>query len=137
MTSAEKRDILDANAAFYAAFEKHDANAMDAVWAREADVACLHPGWPPLLGRERVLASWRALFEQGGAPSISCSGPSVHGLGHDAAYVICTEHIPGGVLVATNLFVREHGQFRMVHHQASPLPRGTRAPPAPPKRGLN
>jgi SnoaL-like domain len=41
----------------------------------------------------------------------------------DAAYVVCFESEPGEepVLVATNIFVREDGRFRLVHHHAGPL----------------
>jgi len=61
MTAAE-REVLEANAAFYAAFEQRDPEAMDALWAREAPVACLHPGWEPLFGREAVVGSWRRIL---------------------------------------------------------------------------
>ncbi|MFL5400830.1 MAG: nuclear transport factor 2 family protein [Myxococcales bacterium] len=39
--------------------------------------------------------------------------------------------MPGATLVATNLFVREDGTFRMVHHHAGPL---TRMAPVRPTR---
>ncbi|TMA07756.1 MAG: DUF4440 domain-containing protein, partial [Deltaproteobacteria bacterium] len=61
MTAAE-REVLEANAAFYAAFTQRDADAMDVLWAREVPVACLHPGWEPLSGREEVVSSWRRIL---------------------------------------------------------------------------
>lgn len=124
----DEREVLAANAAFYQAFARHDGDAMDALWAREGQVACLHPGWEALLGREAVVKSWRRIFLAGGAPpSIRCEGASVHLLG-GAALVICTEVLPGGALAATNLFVRERGQWRLAHHHASPLPPRSAAP---------
>jgi hypothetical protein len=36
------------------------------------------------------------------------------------------------VLVATNVFVREHGQWRLVHHHASALARIPETPPLDP-----
>jgi hypothetical protein len=76
------------------------------------------------------------MFEQGGAPSsITCSGPTVHLLG-ETAFVVCTEVLPGGSLVATNLFRREGGRFRLVMHQASPMPRQPPATP-PSRRDVN
>ena len=118
----EEREVLAANGAFYGAFARRDADAMDDLWAREAPVACLHPGWEPLLGREAVVASWRRILLGGGAPpSIRCEGASAHVRG-DAAWVICAEVLPGAMLAATNLFVRERGAWRLVHHHASPLP---------------
>jgi ketosteroid isomerase-like protein len=126
--TATEREVLDANAAFYAAFDRRDAEAMDALWAREAPVACLHPGWEPLLGREAVVASWRRILLGGGAPpEIRCEHPLAHVAG-DSAWVLCAEIVPGGELAATNLFVRERGAWRMVHHHASPLPPPARRP---------
>jgi ketosteroid isomerase-like protein len=124
---SEEQEALAANAAFYAAFAASDAERMDAVWARNAPVACVHPGWEVLTGREAVMDSWRRMFESGGAPPIQCEKPVAHVLG-PAAFVTCFERVPGATLVATNLFVREEGAFRMVHHHAGPL---TRAAPAP------
>lgn len=128
----ELSDVLAANAAFYSAFARLDAAAMDQLWARDAPVACLHPGWNPLVGREAVMQSWRGILLGGGAPaSIRCEQPVAHVKG-DAAWVICFEVIPGGALVATNFFVREAGRWRMAHHHSSPLPQ--RAPS--PERGM-
>jgi len=127
--SPEEREVVEANAAFYAAFARRDADAMDALWARDAEVACLHPGWEPLLGREAVVTSWRRILLGGGAPAqIRCEHPMAHVTG-DAAWVVCNEVIPGGTLAATNLFVRERGSWRMVHHHASPM--AVRAEPSP------
>jgi hypothetical protein len=51
--------VLAANLEFYRAFTTRDAEAMDALWARRAPVACVHPGWPPLTDRDAVVESWR------------------------------------------------------------------------------
>ena len=48
----------------------------------------------------------------------------------DAAFVICTERIPGVELIATNVFVREDDAWKMVHHHASSVaPPGAEAEP--------
>ena len=131
LMTATEREVLEANAAFYAAFAQRDADAMDALWARGVPVACLHPGWEPLSGREEVVSSWRRILLGGGAPpDIRCEDASVHVAG-DAAWVVCAEIVPGGSLAATNVFVRERGAWRMAHHHASPLPR-----PAPRPAGF-
>jgi ketosteroid isomerase-like protein len=123
----DEDEVLAANSAFYAAFGDADAEAMDNVWARRAPVACVHPGWDALIGRDRVMESWRRMFESGGAPPIACSGAVAHLLG-DAAYVTCVEKVPGATLVATNFFSREDGRFRLVHHHAGPA-----SPPSRPR----
>jgi ketosteroid isomerase-like protein len=112
-------EILAANQAFYDAFRSEDALAMEALWAHRSPVACIHPGWAALLGRERVMSSWREIMASG-APPIRCAAPRVQVLG-DVAYVLCDEIVGGGRLVATNIFVREDGQWLLVHHHAGPV----------------
>jgi len=115
-------EVLAANASFYAAFAKRDLDAMEELWAREATVACLHPGWEPLLGREAVLRSWREILLGGGAPpSIRCE-QAIAQVAGSTAWVVCVEVVPGGALVATNVFVHERGEWRMAHHHASAAP---------------
>jgi ketosteroid isomerase-like protein len=133
-TMTDEDEVLAANAAFYAAFAASDVKAMDGVWARRAPVACVHPGWEALVGRDRVMESWRRIL-RGGASPISCSSAVAHLLG-EAAFVTCLERVPGTTLIATNFFVREDGRFRMVHHHAGPAAR-PQAAPAPPRTELN
>lgn len=125
-------EVLDANDAFYRAFLARDGDAMAALWAEEHPVACIHPGSDVLVGRDAVLASWRAVLVPGGAPELSCSQAEAHVLG-EVAFVTCHEVIrTGGRLAATNVYVRERGAWRMVHHQATPIAPGqTRAPHRP------
>lgn len=127
----DEQEVLLANEAFYEAFETGDADAMDAVWAREAPVACLHPGWELLVGRDAVMQSWRGILLGGGAPgAIRCERPLARVAG-DCAWVVCREVLSGGSLAATNLFQRESGAWRMVHHHASPLPPAEPGPRMP------
>jgi hypothetical protein len=130
MAMPDQDGVIDANHAFYRAFTGRDLNAMDLLWARRAPVACIHPGWDALIGRAAVMASWRDLLSQPTSPAIRCQAEQVllHG---DTACVICQEALEGGVLIATNLFVREDGAWRMVHHQAGGVAEpATRAPGA-------
>ena len=122
---SDDADVLSANASFYEAFRVGSLAAMDALWARREPIACIHPGWPALIGRARVMASWNAIFESG-APPIECAGAEAHVLG-DVAFVTCIERVDDGQLVATNLFAREDGSWRMVHHHAGPVAAPERA----------
>ncbi len=115
-------EVLAANQAFYDAFARGDFAAVEALWARRAPVACIHPGWGALHGREEVIASWRSILEGGSGPPVKCTRPSASVLG-DAAFVVCGETIQGAELVATNVFVREDGTWKLVHHQAGPVHR--------------
>ncbi len=116
-------EVLAANHAFYDAFARGDMEAFDALWARDAPVACIHPGWGALHGRDEVMASWRAILN-GGTQRVRCTHPSAHVLG-DCAYVVCGETVGGGEaeLVATNVFCREDGAWKLVLHQAGPVHR--------------
>ena len=121
--------VLAANEAFYRAFAARDLAAMDALWAAEAPVACIHPGWDALVGRAAVMESWAAILGGPGAPQSRSEAAHAFVLG-PSAFVICREVLEGGRLIATNVFAQEHGGWRMVHHQAGPASQAQPAPPA-------
>ena len=120
--SSDESAVLAANQAFYDAFARGDLAGIEALWAHRAPVACIHPGWDALHGRDEVIASWRAILGGGGGPPVRCTRPSASVIG-DSAYVVCGEAIDGAELVATNFFVREDGAWKLVHHQAGPIHR--------------
>ncbi len=111
--------LLAANTAFYAAFNAADAAAMARLWAHGEGVACLHPGWPVLIGRDAVLESWRRIFAAGATPTVTCSEPRAWPTA-DGGMVICHERVGGRLLAATNLFRHEDGVLRLYHHQSGP-----------------
>jgi ketosteroid isomerase-like protein len=103
---------------------------MEELWAVRLPVACIHPGWDVLDGREEVLASWRGILESREGPQVSCASAEARVLG-DVAFVTCHEVLPGARLAATNVFAREAGAWRLVHHQATPMAPGQARPPPP------
>lgn len=125
MSEADTAALLFANDAFYLAFKSADYDTMETVWAKEAPLSCLHPGWPPLIGRERVLESWRAILSNAQQQAAVPAVVSIQHLG-DVAMVICYETVGRFALIATNVFVREKGVWKMVHHQSGETP-----PPPP------
>ena len=112
--------VLSANLEFYRAFTNRDITAMERIWASAAPVVCVHPGWTLLAGRAAVLQSWRNILANPEAPHVMCHDDRALLYG-DVAIVVCEEELDTGHLVATNMFVREAGGWRMVHHQASPI----------------
>ena len=112
--------VLAANLEFYRAFTARDLVAMEALWARERPVACIHPGWPALVDRDAVMESWQSILSNPGAPKIACYDERVMLYG-DIALVICEEELEGGTLVASNVFVREEAGWRIAHHQAGQM----------------
>lgn len=111
--------VLFANEAFYVSFNSQDMTAMADLWSSKVRVSCIHPGWPPLFGREEVLESWEGIFAGETPPQITCHGARAHVYG-EAATVLCYERIPESYLIATNVFIREGGLWKIVHHQAGP-----------------
>ncbi len=133
MSDGDVEAALFANEAFYRAFCDRDEGAMRALWAARAPVACCHPGWGAIVGRDAVLDSWMRIMANPASPAIVCHDARALMLGADCAAVICFEEMEDGFTVATNLFVREDGAWRMVHHHAGPTadrPRRRSAPGA-------
>ena len=114
--------VLAANLEFYRAFAARDLAAMNALWARRAPVACLHPGWTALTDRDAIIQSWEGILSSPDAPRIACFDEQVLLYG-DVALVLCEEELDGGTLAASNLFVREDGEWRIAHHHAGQIVR--------------
>jgi len=114
--------VLAANLEFYRAFAARDLAAMDGLWAQRAPVACLHPGWTPLKDRNAIIESWRGILSNPDAPRIACFDEQVF-LYDNVALVVCEEELDGGTLAASNLFIREDDEWRIVHHHAGQIVR--------------
>ena len=124
--------VTAANAELYAAFEAGDVDRMEAVWDEANDVRCVHPGWPMLSGRARVLRSWSVIMANTSYIQFFLTGveASVDG---DLAVVTCEENIltavedaDGGLgesakVVSTNVFRRRPQGWRLWVHHASPV----------------
>ena len=122
---SDRAAVLFANDAFYVAFLSNDFETMETLWARQAPVSCIHPGWHHLKGRDLVMESWRGILSnpEGTPFQPRNATANVHG---DMAVVICYEVFQEASLVATNVFVREDGHWRVMHHQSGG------SPPPPP-----
>jgi len=132
---APRFDTPDAcERAFYAAFEARDADAMMAVWAERAPLLCIHPSGPPLTLREAVAQSWRQILEGGGDMRFHLSDRRVvEGAEVSVRHVHENIHFGPGLrdtalVLASNVFVREDGGWRICMHHASPGPAPSRTP---------
>lgn len=138
MPSSPARDqaaLLFANQTFYQAFAERDPVLMGTVWAEREPVTCLHPGWPPIEGRENVLQSWHAILTGPASPEIECLHARA-GIHKDTGLVICYERIGQEYLLATNIFIRSGDGWLLIHHQSGPAPEPAENMP-PPKRSIN
>lgn len=118
---ARQSDVLIRNEAFYNAVTTRDLAAMEALWAGEMHVSCIHPGAAPLFGRDAVMESWARILSGPVRTSLQCLEPNVHFLSEELALVVCYERLGGETLAATNIFALEASDWVLVHHQAGPL----------------
>jgi uncharacterized protein (TIGR02246 family) len=128
MTSTDVAAVQAANEEFYQAFEGVDLDRMHAVWDDDEDVTCIHPGWPLLRGRGRVMRSWALIFAN--TPYIQFFLTDVHvQVTGDIAVVTCAENILTSVgdsegdatVVATNVFRLRDDGWRLIVHHGSPV----------------
>ena len=120
--------VLEANSAFYRAFESLELAEMEKVWLRAPYIKCVHPGWSLLVGWGPVMESWQRIFESTLEMRFTLGDASVEVKG-DLAWVLVTENIESrhddGKVVAqvqaTNLFERRDGRWFLVHHHGSPV----------------
>lgn len=130
--TADVDAVIAVNAELYAAFEAGDLDRMEAVWDDAEDVSCIHPGWPLLRGRSRVLRSWSVIMANTNYIQFFLTG--VHTVvDDDIAVVTCEENIltsvadPDGALsesakvVSTNVFRRRADGWRLWLHHGSPV----------------
>jgi ketosteroid isomerase-like protein len=130
VTDAE--DVVAANAAFYTAIESGDVSLIEQLWDHADDVACVHPGWPSLRGRSRVLRSWAVIMANTAYLQYFPTDVNVAVTG-DVAIVGCEHSLlarltdnEGGLgetarVVATNVFRRRDDGWRLWAHHASPV----------------
>ncbi|MEV0850551.1 nuclear transport factor 2 family protein [Streptomyces sp. NPDC049954] len=142
-TAAE--EVEQANAAYYAAVESGDFDALSGLWIDTtddvndgdgSDVSCVHPGWPVLNGRGEVLRSYALIMANTEYIQFFLTDVtvSVHGA---TALLTCTENILSGapapedeegpgpligqLVVATNVFRRTSDGWKLWSHHSSPV----------------
>jgi ketosteroid isomerase-like protein len=122
----DRQAVRAANEGFYRAFESLTLTEMEPVWAHEARVACVHPGWPRLTGWQAIRESWAAIFGSTREMRFTLTDVEIVVRG-DVAWVLCTENILSEThgnlsvtaILATNVFERRGGAWLLVHHHAS------------------
>lgn len=130
MTAADEAAVIAANQEFYEAFEALDIDRMAACWHQGDDVRCIHPGWDVMVGWPRVSRSLMAIFANSGYIQFFLTDVQVQ-VDQELAWLTCAENILSGEqakrevqdakVLATNVFRRIDGAWRMVHHHGSPV----------------
>lgn len=139
-------DIIEqvrrANDRFYHAFESLDIEQMAMLWVKTEHARCVHPGWEMLEGWTVIEQSWAAIFANTDFMHFVITEVAVH-LYDNVAWVTCVENLSDASetmqmsrILATNIYERHDGEWRIVHHHASPVLRSA-APSGPGAETLN
>jgi len=123
-----KKPVYDspeaAELAFYSAFEDADLEGMMGVWARQAEIECIHPFGERLQGTASVSKSWQQLFKNGKQlrfqldqiSSTTDAQLAVHVLHENITVDGNTQHR----VIATNVYRCGASGWHMILHHASP-----------------
>ena len=125
--SAEN-EVGAASRQFYAALNSvanGDARPMAAIWSQSADATTMHPIGGRQVGWDQVRASWQQVAEIASEGRVTLGDQLIRLVG-DAAYELGTEHVVmtlaghsvRGEVRVTNIYRREGGAWRIVHHHA-------------------
>jgi ketosteroid isomerase-like protein len=130
MSSVESQEfeVEQANERFYRAFESLDIQQMEEVWAVNATVKCIHPGWDVRSGWPAVRDSWVLIFNHTTEMRFEVTDVDI-AVNGDMAWVTCVEQVKTRVggephasrILATNLFVKHPTGWKMIHHHGSPI----------------
>jgi ketosteroid isomerase-like protein len=121
--------IEQLNRRYYDAFQSLDIEEVGRVWWHDDAAACIHPGWDVRHGWQGVKETFEDIFSNTKSIRFALGDVRIRVVG-DIAYVICIENLVSeesdtgdylGAVLATNVFERRRGEWRMIHHHASPF----------------
>jgi ketosteroid isomerase-like protein len=125
-------EVTAVNTEFYAAIEAGDVERIQQLWDDNDDVVCVHPGWPAVRGRSRVLRSWAVIMANTAYIQFFLTEAEIAVTG-DVARVSCEHSLLTRVsdtdaglgetarVVATNVFRRQPDGWRLWSHHGSPV----------------
>jgi ketosteroid isomerase-like protein len=124
---AVEDEIRQASEQFYAALTRMlngDPEPMMEVWSHGSDVTAMHPTGGRETGWEEVRASWEQVGQGFSDGQVSIEDLVVVPLSDDVVYTLGTEHGQAKLedetfgidWRVTNIYRREEGEWKMVHH---------------------
>jgi ketosteroid isomerase-like protein len=124
----ERETAIEANRAFYRAFESLEVEKMETLWLSDAKIVCIHPGWRTLNGWGPVMQSWGRIFDNVFEMKFDVRELEVF-VGKDLAVIVTEETLTqrgyDGVarsqVLATNVFERVGQKWMMILHHGSPV----------------
>jgi len=125
---SDQEQVLEANRAFYQAFESLEIEKMEQVWLQAPHIVCIHPGWRRLSGWGPIMETWERIFESTFEMKFDLTDVEVM-LRGDLAMVVVQENLTQrgydgttrSVVQATNVFERTGNRWYMVLHHGSPV----------------
>ncbi len=125
------KDLENANAQFYNAFEKVSINMMENIWSHNDDCICIHPGWEMFIGWLAIRESWLTIFSNTENLKFTITNTKIKLYEDVAGIITCVENIKMIInerkiftgVVATNIFEYDGDQRRwlLVYHHGSPI----------------
>jgi ketosteroid isomerase-like protein len=129
-TTEEVRDLIEhLNRRYYDAFQSLNVDEIAKVWWHDDAASCVHPGWDIRHGWLSVRESYREIFSNTRLIRFALGDVRTRVIG-DIAYVTCVENLVSeegdasdylGAVLATNVFERRRGEWKLIHHHASPF----------------
>lgn len=127
-------EVQQASNQFYEAlnqmFASGTAGAVDTAWSKGQAGSTMHPIGGHEVGRDQVMAAWKQVAPAFSDGKASSDDVVVIPLSDDVAYTIGTERFEGNVggetirgeWRATNIYRREDGGWKIVHHHVDASP---------------
>ena len=130
---AVEDEIRQASERFYAALNREingDPGPMMEVWSHGSNVATMHPLGGINVGWEEVRAGWEQAAQAISDGQVSLDDLVVLPISDDVAYTVGTEHgrakfgsdTIGVEWRVTNIYRREGGEWKIVHHHTDVSP---------------
>jgi ketosteroid isomerase-like protein len=124
--SPEQEAVAQANQSFYRAFETLKIEAMENVWAKDAEIQCGHPGWRLLRGWGPVMESWKRIFENTPSMQFTLTDVKIEVRG-ELAWVTQYENLNSSIegqtfsaaILTINMFQKTAEGWRMILHHGS------------------
>jgi ketosteroid isomerase-like protein len=131
-TMPAEDEVRAASRQFYAALNSGlngDVGPMADVWSRETDATTMHPNGGRQVGWDQVWGSWQQVAGIASSGSVALGDQLIRVIG-DTAYELGTERVDATFagspvrteVRVTNIYRREAGAWRIVHHHADAVP---------------
>lgn len=125
-------EVRAASDRFYAALNRMlngDPGSLADIWSHGANVTTMHPIGGREVGWEQVRNSWEQVAQLSSAGKVTLEdqliqtdGDMAYELGVERARFSLAGHEVSGEIRVTNIYRREAGQWKIVHHHTDPAP---------------